>query len=103
MNRDEANKKAKSIQFETEILTYLKRIETDAVIGGFETWYNTSNPNTDALNELIKNYGYRVFIRKGMDCNGYPLWCIYWGDEENPIPNFNISDDDKNKTYELNP
>jgi hypothetical protein len=85
---------------EAEIKGYLLNIEYGIKTGKFIYWHNTTPCNIEASKELIKRHGYRIFIRKGNDCNGYPLWCIYWGNEINPVENFNVGSD-KNLIYEL--
>lgn len=70
----------------------IEQIKVEAKIGKYELFYNTSKPIIEYLKELINRYEYRVFIREPLlNCNGYPLWCIYWGEEREP--KFNVGSD----------
>ena len=102
MTAEEAKSIAKSVSQPaiTALNTYLKIVLETAKKGKFECWFNTAEPNMDALH-FAKEKGYRVFIRKGNDHYGYPLYCIYWGEEKNPVPNFGISSLDIPLIYEL--
>lgn len=66
--------------------------------GEKQLWFNTFAPTEHELKDLISE-GYRIFVRAGNDYYGYPLVCIYWGEEQEP--KFNISESDKIKMFEF--
>lgn len=83
---DELNVQAKKTQHKglQELNGILYICNKESMSGNFNTCFNTS-PVSDEAIELLKKLGYRVFKSDPyLNCNGYPLTFIYWGDEEHP-------------------